>query len=178
MEDSLTEILEGRLKKILPFLCSVLLVLVAYVPIHLPLSQYLRPDVGMICVYFWALYRQDLFGALSAFVLGFVADSLSAVPIGLNVFSFMLVFALSSTFGSYVNSKPFALSWGGFAIISLLAFVAKWLLISVYYSKFLAFGGVFTAYLATVFLYPLIARLNIWIQNRFLANEEVIYEQG
>ena len=177
MEDSLTEILENRFKKLLPFLCSVILLLIAYVPIHLPLSQYLRPDVGMICVYFWALYRQDLFGAISAFALGFIADSLSAVPVGLGIFSFLTVFALASTFGSYVNSKPFALSWGGFAVISLFAFVIKWLLLSVFYSKFLAFGGVFTAYLATLFLYPLIARLNIYIQNRFLANEEVIYEQ-
>lgn len=178
MEDSLTEILESNIKKFLPFLWSVVLLLIAYVPIHLPLSQYLRPDVGMICVYFWALYRQDLFGAVSAFILGFVADSLSAVPIGVNCFSFMFVFTLASTFGSYVNSKPFALSWGGFAVISLLAFIIKWLLCSVFYSKFLALGGVFIAYLASVLLYPLIARLNMYIQNRFLANEEVIYEQG
>lgn len=178
MRETFSEILENGLKSFLPLLCSFFLLLVIYVPVHLPLSRFLRPDVGMICVYFWALYRQDLFGSISAFLLGFVADSLSAVPMGLNVFAFMFVFAAGSTASSYINMKPFAVSWLGFAVISFLAFVIKWLLISVFYSRFLVFGSIFAGYLATVCFYPLIARLNIFIQNRYLASEDVVYEQG
>ena len=103
MEETFSEILETRLKRLLPFLVSVFLLLVFYVPVHLPLSRYLRPDIGMICVYFWALYRQDLFGPVSAFLLGLAADSLSAVPIGLNIFVFMFIFVAGSTSSSYVN---------------------------------------------------------------------------
>lgn len=178
MEETFSEILETRLKRLLPLLVSVFLLLVFYVPVHLPLSRYLRPDIGMICVYFWALYRQDLFGPFSAFLLGVAADSLSAVPIGLNIFVFMFIFVAGSTSSSYVNMKPFAVSWAGFAVVSFLAFVVKWLLASVFYSKFLVFGSVFAGYLSTICFYPLIARLNIFIQNRYLANEEVVYEQG
>lgn len=177
MDDSFSDILMLQLKRLLPLFCSLMLILAACIPVHLPLSKFLRPDVGMICVYFWTLYRQDLFGSLSVFLLGFVADSISGVPIGLNIFVFLLVFVLASTFGCYVNTKPFAVSWAGFAVISLLAFGAKWLLASVYYSRFLLSGGILAAYATTVMIYPLLAWFNIFIQNRFLAGEEVIYEQ-
>ena len=177
MDETLTEFLGNHLKRFLPLLCSIFLLLIIYIPVHLPLSRFLRPDLGMICVYFWALYRQDLFGAASAFVLGLIADSLSAVPFGLNSFVFIFIFVLSSASSSYVNMKPFAVSWAGFALVSFLASVSKWLLASVFYSRFLAFGNIFVGYMATVCLYPLIARLNIFIQNRYLA-EEVVYEQG
>lgn len=176
MEETFSEILEDYMKRFLPLLCSVCLLLVFYIPIYLPLSRFLRPDIGIICVYFWALYRQDLFGSISAFLFGLIADSLSAVPIGLNIFVFMFVFIAGSTSSSYVNMKPFTVSWIGFTVVSFLAFVIKWLLASIFYSRFLAFGGIFAGYLATVCFYPLVARLNIFIQNRCLADEELVYE--
>lgn len=178
MDDSLSEILDSQFKKFLPLICSIFLLLAAYIPVHMPLLKFLRPDIGIICVYFWALYRQDLFGAVSTFILGVIADSIAATPFGLNAFVFMFVFILASTFGSFVNTKPFIISWGGFAAISLLAFSIKWILLSVFYSRFVALGGILAGYAATVLFYPLIARLNIFVQNRFLSGEEVIYEQG
>lgn len=177
MNDSYAEIFGNMFKRFLPLLCSALLVIAAYIPIHIPLSKFLRPDLGMICVYFWALYRQDLFGPFSVFVLGLIADSMSAVPTGLNIFVFVFIYVLASTFGSYVNTKPFAVSWIGFAVISLLAFTVKWLLASFYYSRFLAIGGITAGYAATVLLYPLVVRFNIFIQNKYMANEEVVYEK-
>jgi len=93
------------------------------------------------------------------------------------MFVFISVYVLAITFGIYVNTKPFAISWIGFALISLVAFLIKWLLMSVYYSNFLPLTGVLLGYVATVLLYPLVARLNVVIQNRFLATDEVIYEQ-
>ena len=156
---------------------TILLLLLFYVPISVPFSKFLRPDVAVICVYFWALYRRDLFGPLCVAALGFVADSMSAVPVGLNIFVFMFVYVVSVSYANFVNVKPFSVSWIGFTIISFAAFFIKWLLMSFYYSQFLSVIGVFSAYFATVLLYPLVARLNVFVQNKFLANEEVVYEQ-
>ena len=177
MEDSFSDIILYQFKKVLPLLFTVILVMLAYVPIRIPFSKFLRPDVAMICVYFWTLYRRDLFGPISVAVLGIVADSLGAVPLGINMFVFILVYVLAITYGMFVNTKPFAISWIGAALILLVAYITKWLLMSVYYSVFLPFTGTCIGYLATILLYPLIARLNIFMQNRFLANDEVIYEQ-
>ena len=177
MDDSFSDIIYNQIRRILPLLYTILLILLAYIPVCIPLSKFLRPDVSMICVYFWSLYRRDLFGPISVACVGVVADSLSATPLGSNMFVFMLIYVLAINFSSLVNTKPFVVSWVGFSIISLVAFLIKWLVISVYYSTFLSFIGILTGYVATVLLYPLIARLNVFVQNKFLANEEVIYEQ-
>ncbi len=176
MDDSFSDIVAYQLKKMLPLLCTILFILVAYVPIHIPFSKLLRADIGMICVYFWALYRRDLFGPMSVFMLGIVADSLSATPLGINMFVFVLIYVLAITYGSFVNTKPFIISWIGFAIISGIGFFAKWLVMSVYYSNFLSALGVFIGFISTVLVYPLVARCNIFVQNKLLANEEVVYE--
>ena len=177
MDDSFSDIVSYQLKKLLPLISSVLFLLIAYVPIHVPLSKFLRADIGMICIYFWALYRRDLFGPITVGIIGVVADSMSAVPLGTNVFVFILLYVLAISYGNFVNIKPFIVSWSGFAVISFIAFFSKWLILSVYYSNFLSLSGIFIVYVATVLIYPLIARLNAFVQNKFLANEEVVYEQ-
>lgn len=176
MEESLSEVISQRFKKLLPLLCSAGFLLISYIPVHLPFFSMLRPDMGLICVFFWALYRQDLFNFGSAFTLGFVADCMSAAPLGLNVFVYLFIFMLCSTFGRFINMKPFRVSWFGFAAVLALALLLKWLLISFYYRRFLALGGVSLAYGVTLFWYPLIARVNMWIQNRFLFDAEAVGE--
>lgn len=178
MEESFSEIIENFFKKLLPLLSAIILMLLAYIPVHLPLSPFLRPDIGVICVFFWSLYRQDLFNVFSAFFLGVIADSMSAVPLGLNIFIYLFIFVVCSIFGRYINMKPFIINWIGFASISAMAIGLKWLLASVYYSQFLPVTETIAGYAATVFLYPLFARLNMYIQNRFLLDEEAVYEQG
>lgn len=177
MDDSLSEILSYQLKKLLPLIATILLILITHLPVGFPFSKFLFPDAGMIGVYFWALYRRDLFGPISVAVLGIVADSMSMVPVGINIFVFMFIYVAAITYGTYVNTKPFAVSWVGFAFICFAAFFVKWLLMSFYYSLFLSVLGILTGCVATVLLYPLIARFNMFIQNKLLANEEVVYEQ-
>lgn len=176
MDDTFSSILINKLKQLVPLICTILLILLAGVPLRLPFLKFLRADIGMICIYFWSLYRRDLLGPVSVAIIGFVVDSLGAVPLGVNMFIFILVYVLAITYGSFVNTKPFIVSWLGFAAISVIGFFTKWLLMSVYYSNFLLFAGIFAGLLSTILLYPLIARLNVFIQNKFLANEEVIYE--
>lgn len=178
MEESLSEVISQQFKKLLPLLCSAVSLLVSYIPVHLPFISMLRPDMGLICVFFWALYRQDLFNFGSAFVLGFLADCMSAAPLGLNVFVYLFIFMLCSTFGRFINMKPFMVNWCGFASVLAFALLIKWLLISFYYRQFLPLSGVAFSYGATLFWYPLIARLNMWIQNRYLFDAEAVYEQG
>ena len=91
MDDSLSEILSYQLKKLLPLIATILLILITHLPVGFPFSKFLFPDAGMIGVYFWALYRRDLFGPISVAVLGIVADSMSMVPVGINIFVFMFI---------------------------------------------------------------------------------------
>ena len=177
MKESFAEILNGYFRRLLPILTTFVLVLIAFVPTHVPLSHFLRPDFGLICLYFWALYRTDLFGIVSVIAIGLVVDSLSGAPFGMNIMVFVFAYILTLCYNNYVNAKSFMLSWIGFSFVSFLAYVLKWALFSVYYKTFLSFGHIFVTYIVTVLIYPLIASLNVYIQNSFLGGEEVIDEQ-
>jgi len=173
MNDTWIEILSAKLKNMIPILSALGLVLIAFIELHLPFLHSLRPDVACISVYFWVLYRLDLFGIFSTFFLGLIVDSLSGAPFGMNVFVLSLVYVLTISYGSYVNTKPFLISWLGFAAVFFAALVFKWVVFSVYYRVFLSFWHIFITYAVTVLIYPLIARLNMFLQNRYLADEGV-----
>ena len=121
MDESISNVVSYQLKKILPLISSVLLVLFTYIPLSVPLLKFLRPDVALICVYFWTLYRRDLFGPISVALLGVVSDSLTSLPLGTNMFVFIFVYIMSINYARFVNAKSFAVGWFGFAIISFVA---------------------------------------------------------
>ena len=177
MDDSISDIINSQFKKLLPLIITILLVLFSCIPLSIPFSKFLRPDVSMVCIYFWSLYRRDLFGPISVILLGIVSDSLSYLPLGVNIFIYAFTYLLSVSYIHFINSRSFAIGWLAFSVISFIAFFVKWLLMSFYYSQFLYILSIFPSYMATVLFYPLIVRINIFVQYKFLSNEEVIYEQ-
>jgi len=177
MKESFPEILKGYFKQFLPLIVTLFLVLLSFVQIHFSFFYVFKPDFALMCLYFWTLYRSDLFGILSILFLGLVVDSLSGVPFGMNILVFIFAYLLTLAYGSYIHTKSFLMSWIAFAFISFLCFLFKWLLFSVYYKVFLNFGHVFVSCLATLLLYPLVACLNVYVQTCFLGDDEVIDEQ-
>lgn len=177
MKESLSEILILSLKKAIPLLLALFFVLAFCVPLPFPSSHYFRPDLAAACLYFWVLYRPDLFSVLSVVILGMASDGVSGTPFGLNLMAFVLMYVLTLTYGSYVNTKPFLVSWFGFAVVFLAGLFAKWLILSVYYKTFLLTEHIYLTYMATVLIYPLVARINIFVQNQYLRFEGDLNEQ-
>jgi len=178
MKESLSEILVLSFKKLIPLFLTLFCVLVLFVPSHIPLSHFFRPDLAMACLYFWVLYRSDLFSVFCVVVLGVVSDSLSGTPFGLNLLVFVFAYILTLTYGSYVNTKPFFISWVGFALVFFLSLFLKWILLSIYHKMFLPVPHILLTYAATVLIYPLMAQINIFVQNKYLRFEGEINEQG
>jgi len=178
MKETASEMIIAYLKALLPFLSSLLLVLITFIPMHLPIPAFFKPDLAMICVYFWALYRNDLFGIFSCLILGVVVDYFTNAPLGINVLVLVLTDIISAKKASFINTKPFVVTWLVFALFMFGAMALKWSLFSLYDRLFLPLEGVFITYLVSVFIYPLIAKLNITLQNKYLNDDEVIHEQG
>ncbi|MBR2299674.1 MAG: rod shape-determining protein MreD [Alphaproteobacteria bacterium] len=176
MKESFTEILTGCFKRYFPLLMALLFVLISFVPIHLPSWHILKPDFAIIFLYFWALYRSDLFGIVSVIILGLAVDSLSGAPFGMNIIVFVFAYILTLRYANYVNVKPFFISWVGFAFVCFISFFLKWILFSVYYKTFLSFLHILINCAETILIYPLIARLNMYVQNEFLGGDEILDE--
>lgn len=158
--------------RLLPFLSSVILVLFSYVPIDFMALNSIRPAIGIICVYFWLLHRPDLFNMGAVFCLGAVDDIISSSPLGSNIFEMLLMFVLVNHTSRFLNAKPFVVLWYGFALLSLVTVLSRWLLVSVYYSRFLPLSMLSFSYLATIAFYPLVVLVLAFVQNKMLQDDD------
>ena len=171
LQDEMAENVKSYFQRLLPMFFSLLLILLSYVPLNFLLSSNIRPAVGLVCVYYWIIHRPDIFNLFSVFILGLIEDILSAVPMGTNIFSLLVLYVLLLNLGRFFNGKPFIVTWYGFAILSLLTLFCKWLIVSVYYSQFLPIVQVLFSYLFSVAAYPILSLLNAFVQSYLIQDE-------
>lgn len=171
MRDSFSEKLRLYLLRGIPLLSTLLLIFVSFVPINSGQFGYLRPVIGLICVYYWTLKRGDLFSFCSAFIIGFLTDIYSSSPLGINILLLMLVVAATHWLAHYFQNSSFGAGWFIFTLVGFCAFILKWFMLMIYAGRILPLWEAFFGYLSTVMFYPLVAIINIKIQNKFLPRE-------
>ena len=110
----------------------------------------------------------DLYQALQPF---FPEDVISSAPVGSNIFALLVMYLLVTNLSRFFNAKPFVIIWYGFVLFSLVTFLSKWLLVSVYYSHFLPLAAVMFSYLMTAAVYPILSVINVFVQNRLMTDE-------
>ena len=173
MSNGLSENIFNYLQRMLPLFSSLLLLLLSYVPLDFLFFSNIRPAVAIICVYFWMIHRPDLFNLLSVYLLALIDDIISNVPCGTNIFVLLVVYVILSNVLRFLMGKPFIVTWYGFAIVALVAFFVKWLMLSIYYGQFLPFFIVCFSYLVTVVTYPFVSLILAFVQNNLIADEEL-----
>ena len=171
MNEDLNENILSILQKMLPLLSSIVVLLSAYIPVGVPLLNNVRPDFGLICVYFWVLHRPDLFNLFSIVFLGILDMAVSSALPGASLFAYLMMYVLIYNTQRFFNAKPFVVIWYGFIALSLVTLLAKWLVVSIYYSRFLPLSMLILGYLIGVALYPLVSMILAFIQNKFIQNE-------
>ena len=155
MSEDLDENITSLFQRLLPFMSSVLLLLISYIPLDFSVFNNIRPSIGLICVYFWMLHRPDLFNLWSVYFLGVIDDIISSAPFGSNIFAMLLLYVLITNTSRFFNAKPFVVTWYGFAVLSLVAMLGRWLV-----------------YMVTIAAYPLLSLLLAFIQNHMIQDEE------
>lgn len=171
MSEDLDENITSFFKRILPLVSSILLLAISYVPLDLSIFNNIRPVVGMICVYYWMLHRPDLFNLGSVFLLGLFDDIITSAPVGSNIMALLLLYVLVNNLSRFFNAKPFIVTWYGFAILSFVVMLSRWLVVSIYYSQFLPLTILFFSYLVTIAAYPIISLLLGFVHNRLISDE-------
>ena len=171
MNESLNENIVSFLQKSLPLLSSVIILLLAYIPLNVTFLNNIRPDLGLICVYFWVLHRPDLFSLVSIVVLGLLDMSVSSALPGAALFAYLTMYVLLYNTQRLFNAKPFVVIWYGFMALSLATILIKWLVVSIYYGRFLPISMLMFGYLIGVALYPLVSAVLAFVQNKFIQDE-------
>ena len=156
----------------IPLWSTLLLMFVCLIPSDSVGINYFCPTVGLICVYYWTLKRDYIFGYISAFVIGLFMDVLSSSPLGVNILLMMLTVFAVQWLAHYFQNVSFGASWLLFTVVGLGVFTLKWMLLSVYYKMLISPNEIVFNYLSTMMFYPLIAAVNAWVQ-KFLPQERI-----
>lgn len=173
MRENWHEALSNWMLKGLPLFVSVLWLMVSVIPLRSEIGANARPMVGVMCVYFWTVYRPDLFNLWSVFLLGLISDIMSIAPFGIYLFLYLIMFLLVTNLVKYITEKTFEILWIGLVLLLPAVMFAGWLMMSMYYACFLPVKGMFFSYLLSVVLYPVVGGINALTANICLQDDSL-----
>jgi rod shape-determining protein MreD len=121
--------LDRSARLLAPFVSSVVLVMLSALPVYIPGYGQVAVDVGLMTVFYWAIYRPDLFPAIAAFVLGLWQDILVGAPIGLHALILLLANWAIVYQRTFFQGKSFAVIWWCFSLVAIAAATISWVIV-------------------------------------------------
>ena len=153
-----------------PFVVSLVLILVSTIPIQVPAVGAVAPNLGLVAVFYWTVYRPDLMPAIAVLPLGLWQDLLNGEPMGLNGLTLLIVYGVIVFQRTFFRGKSFLVVWWAFGLTAAFAALVFWLAVIGWHLSFvdptpLVFQVVLTL---TVFpfLYWLLSRIQRSIARR------------
>lgn len=171
MSEDFDEKVVTHFQRSLPIVTSVALLLLAYLPLNFDFFYNVRPDFGLMCIYFWMLHRPDLFGLSTVVFMAVVASVISSSVVGSCFVAYLMMYVLVYNTQKLFNAKSFVVVWYGFMALSLVVMLVKWIVVSVYYNEFLPISMLMFGYLIGIVLYPMISIVLAFVQNKFIQDD-------
>ncbi len=156
-----------------PFVISAALVLFAALPVQIPGYGQIAFNVGLMTVFYWAIYRPDLMPAVAAFSLGLWQDILVGSPVGLNALILLLANWAIVSQRTFFQGKSFGVIWFCFALVTIVAAFLAWIIVCGLNASLIdpspgLFQGVFT-----IGVFPFTAWLLARLQHALLRPVDV-----
>jgi len=155
----------------LPALTVIFSILVSALAWPLPYVGAVSPLLGLLAVYYWAIYRPDLLRPFVVFLLGVLNDTIHFLPIGLSAFVFVAMYQLAFAHRRYFVGQVFFMLWSGFCLVAFISMVVNWSVLSLIKGQAMTLLPVFLQFLLTIAFFPLPAWVLIRLQRLFLSLE-------
>jgi len=153
----------------LPIVVTILYILTGVLTWPFPFIGAVTPFLGLVAVYYWAIYRPELFPVWAVFLIGLLNDIVHFLPLGLSAFVFVGVYQLLHVQRRFFFGQTFYVLWVGFALIAFLASFVDWAFLSFLEGHALTLRPIMMQYLFSIAFFPLAAWVLIRIQRAFLA---------
>ncbi len=154
-------------RQMVPFVATLLLIMLALVPLRLPNAAPVVPWFGLIAVFYWTVYRADLMPPIAVFGVGLFHDFVAATHVGVGALLLLMVHLAVLPQRRFFMSRSFAVTWIGFAVIAAGAMLLLWLLNMLLEGMLLSPAPAAFQFLTTVAAYPptawLFTRLQRWL---------------
>lgn len=158
-------------RNVMPVSFTVLLVLVAILPLPIPYFSVMAPALPLMAVYYWSVYRPDLMPHVAVFLIGLLVDIFAGTPIGVNALVLLVVQDVVVAQRRYLVGKSFWMLWLGFIMVAPGALALTWLLISAMAGSLVAPLAMLFQLLVTVGVFPWFAWLLLLSQSSIYSAE-------
>lgn len=162
--------LDRTARNLSPLISALLLMLLFMVPLRLPNFGTITPQIALMAVFYWAIYRPDLVGPVTIGLLGFVQDALSGTPLGMNAMIFLLAHSSVVSQRQLFLAHGFFVLWWGFALTALIVGLVAWLINCGIHFGFIPFDPVLYQAVCSIALFPPLAWLFGRVQRGFLGD--------
>ncbi len=159
----------GFPNKLIPFVTTLLFVLISVVPLHIPGLAVVAPAFGLMAVYHWTIYRPDLLPPVAVFIAGLLLDLLNGTPyVGTSALSLLLTRSVLMAQRRFFINRLFPVLWAGFLVTAAAVVAFEWALVSALHGGVLGARPVIFEALLTVAIFPLGSYLLARTQRAFL----------
>lgn len=169
MKQSLLHRFDVIIRSLTPFVLTLVLVILAQVPLHVPGFAEIAPILPLMAIYHWTIYRPDLLPAIAAFFAGLLQDALSGSPFGVNAAVFVIVHMAVMSQQTFFIGRSFPVIWLGFSLVAAGAVFLTWALNALFFAVITSVEAVFVQYLVTVGAFPILAWLMVRWQRSILS---------
>jgi rod shape-determining protein MreD len=157
---------EIQLRALAPFITGLFAVLLDLVPWPGLGPLRLSPFSTLCVVYFWSIYRPDLFTASAAFLIGLAYDALAGLPLGLSSLALLLMRHLVVSQQRFFLARSFPVVWFCLALLAPAVIGVRWLLGCLWWGHWFALAPPMLELGLSLALYPPIAWLLGRIHNQ------------
>lgn len=165
--------LDRSARQLAPFFISVVLVMLSALPVYLPGYGQVAVDVGLMTVFYWAIYRPDLFPAIAAFVLGLWEDILVGSPIGLHALILLLANWAIISQRTFFQGKSFGVIWWCFSMVAMASALASWVIVCALNTTLMSPVPVLFQSVLTIGVFPFMAWLLARAQHAIIRQLDV-----
>ena len=113
-------------------------------------------SIAIIPIFYWSIYRPDLFPIFFVFVAGILYDLISGGPLGQWALIFLILRVVMETQRKVLIGKKFNVEWLAFVLVVPIVFFIICIIGIIIYGNIINFFDLFFQIIFTMTIYPLI----------------------
>jgi len=156
----------------LPFVTALVCTLIGVIAWPLPYIGPVAPPLSLMAVYYWTVYRPDLFGPSVVFAIGLLNDIVNDLPIGLSALLYVAASQILLQQRRFFARQSFFMIWFGFILTVSAVMAAEWLLLDILHWTIVPVMPVLMQTILAVAFFPLPCWLFIALQRLALPHED------
>lgn len=134
----------------------------------LPYFTVFKPQIVLIAVFYWTLYRPSLMPPWVVFATGLLLDAVNpAVPMGTHALSYLLILGLLKPRRRMLMGQPFMMIWVGFIAVMVIDMAIKVAVMSILTASRPSTEIILLNGLVTILVFPMVLMLLVFV-HRFL----------